>query len=185
MNALLLLFAIHAFPQCGIRFDLPRGWTAAVEPVEADDHGIERCDIGIRPPHYAKDFEDSNFDAEDPPLTLTVFKVPFDEALSNAGFQKDEDRGGLGMEGGYGSFATADEVHIGKWTGWEADTFYRGFAKDDAKLDPEDSRVYSGDIAHLVVTDKKHVIGFDCTRGVVEHQFECGGVVQRILKSLR
>ena len=185
MNALLLLFAIHAFPQCGIRFELPRGWTTAAEPVEADDRGIERCDIGIRPPHYAQELADSRFDGEDPPLTLTVFEVSFDEAVSNAGFQKDEDRGGFGMEGGYGSFAKADQIRVGKWTGWEADTFYRGFAKDDAKLEPDESRVYSGEIAHIVVTDKKHVIGIDCTGGVVEHRFECGDAANWILKSLR
>ena len=185
MNALLLLLAIHAFPQCGVRFELPRGWTAAVEPVEADDRGIERCDIGIRPPRYKQQLADSRFDAEDPPLTLTIFEVPFDQAVTNAGFQIDEVHGGLGMEGGYGSFATANKYRFGKWTGWEADTFFRGFAKDDAKFDPDESRVYSGDIAHIVVKNGKHVIGIDCTGGVVEHPFDCGEAAERLLGSIR
>jgi hypothetical protein len=184
VNALLLLLAIHTFPQCGVRFELPRGWTAVVEPVEADDREAEQCDIGIRPPHYAKQLAETQWDAEDPPMTLTVFKVPFDEALTNAGFEKQEERG-LGMEGGYGSFAAAQEYRLGKWTGWEADTFYRGFAKDGAKLDPDESRVYSGDIAHIVVKDRRHVVGVECTAGVMEHTFNCADAVAGILKSLR
>jgi hypothetical protein len=103
----------------------------------------------------------------------------------NAGFEKQEERGGLGMEGGYGSFAAAQEYRLGEWTGWEADTFYRGFAKDGAKLDPDESRVYSGDIAHIVVKDRRHVVGVECTAGVMEHTFDCADAAAGLLKSLR
>jgi len=183
VNALLLLLAIHSFPQCGVQFELPKGWTAVVEPVEADDRDAEACDIGIRPPHYAQQLAKTQWDADDPPMTLTVFKVPFDEAVSNAGFEQGER--GLGMEGGYGSFATAVEFRLGKWTGWEASTFYRGFAKDGAKLDPEESRVFSGDITHIVVKNGKHIIGLECGMGVFEHPFRCGDAVNTVLRSLR
>lgn len=180
------------FASCGINFGLPAGWTAALEPPDADDrssddHSAELCTIDLRPRNWSRIAKKSRWDASDPPLILTVFKAgtTLEKALGEAGFQNDpDDLHGYGVAGGYGSWARAKTYRFRQWRGQEADTFFRGFARDDAHLAEGESRVFSGEQPIIVVRGPAgRMLQFDCGGGTPDEPVNCYAAVEAVLRT--
>ncbi len=177
--------------QCGIVFSIPRSWTARKAPSEEsriEEGEVIRCSIALRPNGWSKLAKRSRWGAPDPPLVLFVFSssVSYDQALSEIGFEQDEGRDRFGMSGGYGSFATAQPYQSGGLSGQAAYTFFRGFVRDESLLHGEESRVFSGEIGHMVLkAPSGRFIGFECEGGTPDESVDCESAIDRIARTIR
>jgi hypothetical protein len=175
------------FRSCGVAFTIPASWSAQLVPAEDVDDSVQ-CEIALRPHGWSKLAKRSRWGAPDPPLGLFVFRpdTSYDEALDQMGFETDEENGhGFGVPGGYGSFATAQPYQAGKSNGQAAFTFFRGFINDDALLKKDESRVYSGEVGHIVLkTPSARVIGFEGEPGTPDEPVDYDPVVQMIARSI-
>jgi hypothetical protein len=177
--------------ECGATFMIPSTWTAEVQSPD-DTRGADNdtlsCSIALRPRGWSKKVARSRWGTPDPPLTLLVFKpsTSYEQALEEIGFDEGDEAGrGFGMPGGYGSFATAQPYAAGRLRGHAAYTFFRGFIRDDALLQGEESRVFSGEIGHLVLKTKPgRVVAFECEGGSPDMAVDCEPVIQRIGRSI-
>jgi hypothetical protein len=172
---------------CGAEFFIPRPWSASREGPDAVKSDTADCHIALRPRGWSERAKHSRWGSPDPPLTLILFSrsKTFDQALEEIGFDNDEERG-LGMWGGYGSRAGAAEYKAGPLTGLAASTFFRGFIRDEALLRAEESRVFSGEIGHIVLkTRSGRPIGFVCDGGSPDDEVDCAPVIERIARTIR
>jgi hypothetical protein len=142
----------------------------------------------LRPRGWSRRAKSSRWGAPHSPLDLVVFRVDtsYDEALDQMGFETDEESGhGFGVPGGYGSFATAEPYRAGKSTGQAAYTFSRGFITDEKLLKKDESRVFSGEDAHIVLkTPSGRVIAFECPCRTPDEPVNCEPVMQMIGRSI-
>lgn len=153
-------FALAAFAgnetverQCGLVVKPPGGWSAIVKPPRRSDDGI-RCEIGLRPAGWEATRKESHWGLDEFPAWIIVYKVPFEKALECYGFELDQ--GELTLMGGYGTRAAVRPVRLGRWSGYRADTFYRGFLKQQYRgVEEEGSPIFSGEIARVFVHDRR------------------------------
>ncbi|MBV9497327.1 MAG: hypothetical protein JOZ54_24030 [Acidobacteria bacterium] len=163
MLALLLAVVIDSKP-CGVRFQLPAGWTTELQ-TSAPSH---QCALAVRP----KEWEGA------PPLTLTVFKArtTFDQALADVGIKPNED-GLRGMAGADDAWSEAESWQEGRYVGLAVDEYVRGTF--------EDGRVYSGSINHIVLkTPVRRVIAFTCSGQGSDEPLDCDPTVRDVLRTL-
>jgi len=168
---------------CGVTFHLPPHWTAKIETDDEDRQEHIRCSIAIRPPHYARQYAKTQWSAEDPPMTLDLYDSSFDEAMTSMEFEKD-DEGNVSVPS-RGANVSASEFKFAGWTGWRGDSWYRGYAHDDAELAEGESRVFTGQMLRLAVRRGKRMVGVYCIGGVYESPFNCDQVTKRLLRTLR
>jgi hypothetical protein len=175
------------FRKCGVAFTIPASWSAQLRPSKQLDDSMQ-CSIALRPRGWSRRAKRSRWGASDPPLDLIVFKTEtsYDEALDQMGFETDEAFGhGFGVPGGYGMFATAEPYSAGKFTGQAAYSYFRGFIKDEKLLEKDESRVFSGDIGHIVLkAPTGRVVAFECGGGTPDERVNCEPVIQTIGRSI-
>jgi hypothetical protein len=175
------------FANCAAGFTLPSSWSAHLNPSAKDDDSVQ-CSIALRPRGWSQRAKRSHWGAPDPPLTLFVFKptTSYEEGLDQIGFEQDEDANhGFGMPGGYGLFATAEPYKAGNLSGLAANTFFRGFIDDERLLDDNESRVFSGDIKHVVLkTRSGRTVAFVCSGDTPDAPVDCEAMMQMIGRSI-
>jgi hypothetical protein len=175
------------FRACGVVFTMPASWSARLRPAAEIDDSMQ-CDMALRPRGWSRRAKHSRWGAPDPPLHLVIFKsnTSYDQALDQMGFETDAGGNhGFGVPGGYGSFATAEPYKAGASTGQAAYSYFRGFINDEKLLSKDESRVFSGEIAHIVLkTASGRVIAFECEGGTPDEPLNCEPVMQMIGRSI-
>jgi hypothetical protein len=173
--------------KCGVAFAIPASWSTQLRSAEQIDDSVQ-CSIALRPRGWSQRARRSRWGASDPPLSLVVFKpeTSYDEALDQMGFESDEAYGhGFGVPGGYGTFATAEPYKAGDLTGQAAYSYFRGFIKDEKLLEKDESRVFSGDIGHIVLkAPSGRVVAFQCEGSTPDERVNCEPVIQMIGRSI-
>ena len=79
----------------------------------------------------------------------------------------------------------AERFHIGKWSGYRGQGWFRGYARNDADLPEGESRIYSGGLWYVTVSDGKRWVGISCASGPPDVTMDCDSVTQSLLRSLR
>jgi hypothetical protein len=119
---------------------------------------------------------------------LFVFSpsTSYEEALDQTGFEESGSGEGLGMNGGYGSFAVAKPYKAGSASGTAAYTFFRGFIEDASLLHDGESGVFSGEIGHVVLkTPSGQPVAFECHGDTPDEEVDCEPVIQMIGRTLK
>ena len=179
----------YRFKECGVDFDLLSNWSVTLDHSETatrDSH--LRCAFALRPNGWKKVAKASRWDANETPLWLMVFtpSTSFEEALAASGFEKDTERNRFGVPGGYGSFGEAEPFRTGNRSGLVAFSFFRGFIRDEAKLQQGESRVFSGEVATIVLRgDHSRPFAFECDGGTPDEPVDCPSVIERISATLQ
>ena len=125
-----------AAAECGIHFRVPSGWVA-----HTDSSKPHTCVIGVSPRNWADLMEKSRWPEEDEAIRIVVINGDFDEAVEAADFVRGEHGELMAME--KGGEVRATKTKHGGMSGWEARSWYRGYANDGAVLGDQ-SRIYSG-----------------------------------------
>lgn len=168
--------------ECGVSFELPKGWTAETVEPETD---VQQCAVALRPGRWSGSIAKSRWNSPDPPLRLIVFKstASFQDALDDRNFETQDD-GKVTMEQ-RGRSAQAQPYSAGKAKGIAAYTYFRGFARDGAVFPDENSRFYSGEAGHYVLRNGRLIVAFECEGGDPDYPVDCGPTVQAVAKSIR
>jgi len=147
---LLLLTAtpLFAWTGCGLTFDLPQRWTAAVI-----DRDAEQCEVGLRPAGWEGMRARSRWPENEYAIRLKrYFGATLDTATEDLEFEHD-DHGRWGVPGLRGViYSPAKRVRYGAFAGWRADSLARGYAKEGAQLG-DDSRVISTTSVAIALAD--------------------------------
>ena len=162
---------------CGLTFNVPRHWTARTERTDGDRRANAGCSVALRPPHYAKIVAESPWNLTDPPMQLQTFSS-FEDAINGTYFFWDGDR--LFAFGRSEEQATPIRVH--RWSGWQARTWYRGYAKDGVELPNGEARVFSSYANRYVIRSGKRFVGLSCYEDLT---LDCEIATRALLRSLR
>jgi hypothetical protein len=162
--------------ECGVVFSVPSGWTTRVLRNENGE-----CAIGARPQRWKKIIDHSRWPEEPFAITVTVLDRPFKKAVAKLGFERDE-QGHWGIPGRDHHFQ-AEAVRFGAFSGWRSESWFRGFAKDGAKLGLQ-SRLYSGNWVAYLLRDKKGVVAIQYSEWSPDVEVDRSAAARKIVKSL-
>jgi hypothetical protein len=161
---------------CGVAFDPPAHWTVRATPD---------CDFELRPRGWSAMAKASPWPVPDPPLTLILYErgEAYESALADAEFERDGER--LIIPGGQMGNAEAEPYVVGRFVGVVAHKLFRGFIRDQSRLPADQSRVFSGEIEHVVLkTPEGRVIRLVCEGNTPDAHVDCDGAIRQVVRTL-
>jgi hypothetical protein len=179
--ALLLLMLsapLRAEVACGLTFDLPREWVAAVLTTDST-----RCEIGLRPRAWPAIVRESRFPDDEYALYLSEFKASWKDAAFELGFVRDRQKR-WGIYGRQRLFAEVQDTSVAAFSGWRSEPWFRGFAQDGRPLGDQ-PRIYSGNRVVLLLRGPDALlIGAKYTRRNPDITLDRDGIAISIISSI-
>jgi hypothetical protein len=179
---LLVLTAtpVFAWTGCGLTFDLPHRWTAAVI-----DRDAEQCEVGLRPVGWEAMVARSRWPEDEYAIRLTRYsRMTLKQAAAEVGFESD-DQGRWGVPALRGMISPAERVRYGVFAGWRSDALERGYAKKGAELGDQ-SRVMSTTLVAIALADGHGtVVGFEYYQWSPDIKVDREKAAMQIARSLR
>jgi len=177
---LLTATRLFAWTGCGLTFDLPPRWSAAVI-----DRNAEQCEIGLRPAGWKAMRSRSRWPEDEYAIHLErYFGATLDTATDDLDFQTDN-HGRWGVPEFRGMITPAKRVRYGAFAGWRCDGLERGYANEGAELG-EQSRIYSGTWVSIALADAhRTVVSITYSEGSPDIHVDIDKAAMRIARSLR
>ena len=176
---MLLPLLLAAWTGCGLTFNVPRGWHAAV----VDDTPTQ-CEIGLEPPGWERMRKKSRWPEEELAISVRRYRMTFEQALDDIGFERD-DQGRWGMPSFRGMFEPARPVRYGAFRGLRNEPWGRQYAKEGADLG-DYPRVQGSSEVFIALHDAREtVVSIIYGRGSPDTPFDRDAAANVVIASLR
>ena len=132
-----------AVADCGLHFDVPKGWNVQVwRPEEGG------CAMGVSPANWSELVQKARWPDSENAIEITVLEGDMDDVAQRVELEHD-DEGNWALPS-RGVAEPLQKTRYGGMPAWEASAWNRGFAKEGAKLHGE-SRVFTNTYTTVLI----------------------------------